>query len=88
MSRNCESNGVCAHSLELEFINEKYRELLASNSVLREQLNHSRMQDPINMQKYLKLCEELTKVSLDEHTRMAIKFINYLLSLFFRNAMN
>lgn len=53
MSRNCEANNVCVHSVELDFLNEKYREL-------REQL---RMQDPINLQKYLKLCEELTKVS-------------------------
>lgn len=58
MSRNCDST-VCAHSLELEFINEKYRDVLAHNNVLREQLN-SRMQEPM---KYLKLCEELTKVS-------------------------
>lgn len=73
MSRNCETNNVCAHSMELEFLNEKYRELLTSNSVLREQLNHSRMQDPINMQKYLKLCEELTKVSLVINANEAIK---------------
>jgi uncharacterized protein (DUF1810 family) len=58
MSRNCESS-VCPHSLEFDFLNEKYREVLAHNNALREQLN-SRMQDPI---KYLKLCEELTKVS-------------------------
>lgn len=63
MSRNCDANNVCVHSVELNFLNDKYHELLASNGVLREQLNHSRMQDPINMQKYLKLCEELTKVS-------------------------
>lgn len=58
MSRNCDST-VCAHSLELDFINEKYREVVAHNSALREQLS-SRMQEPM---KYLKLCEELTKVS-------------------------
>lgn len=70
MSRNCEANNVCVHSVELDFLNEKYRELLASNTVLREQLSHSiqdRMQDPINMQKYLKLCEELTKVSFNNY---------------------
>lgn len=61
MSRSCETNGVCAHSLEVDFVNEKYREVLTSNNALREQLNHSRMQDSM---KYLKLCEELTKVSL------------------------
>lgn len=62
MSRSCETNGVCEHSLELDFVNEKYREVLTNNNVLREQLNHSRMQDSM---KYLKLCEELTKVRLN-----------------------
>lgn len=63
MSRNCES--VC----ELEFAKEKYRDVLsqskhvsADNNVPREELN-SRMQDPV---KYLKLCEELTKVLLSK----------------------
>lgn len=65
MSRSCETNGVCAHSLELDFVNEKYREVLANNNALRDQLNHSRMQDSKYQDlKYLKLCEELTKVSL------------------------
>jgi hypothetical protein len=56
---NCDSTSICAHSLKLEFLNEKYRELCATNNALQEQLNN-RMQDPM---KYLKLCEELTKVS-------------------------
>jgi len=64
---HCDSH--CAHALKLEFVNEKYRDVLsqlellsADNNALREQLNslNSRMlQDPV---KYLKLCEELTKV--------------------------
>lgn len=58
MSRNCDSSTVCAHSLKLEFLNEQYREILAHNNALQDQIN-SRMQDPM---KYLKLCEELTKV--------------------------
>lgn len=51
MSFQCESN--CTHSLELHFLNEKYQEVL-------EQLSSRMLQDPV---KYLKLCEELTKVS-------------------------
>lgn len=58
MSRNCESG--CAHSLELEFLNEKYREVVSHNNALRDQLSSRMLQDPV---KYLKLCEELTKVS-------------------------
>lgn len=56
MSRNCEG---CAHSLELEFLNEKYREVVSHNNALRDQLSSRMLQDPV---KYLKLCEELTKV--------------------------
>lgn len=60
MSRNCDPG--CAHSalaLELEFLNDKYREVVSNNNALREQLSSRMLQDPV---KYLKLCEELTKV--------------------------
>lgn len=59
MSFKCESN--CTHSLELHFLNEKYQEVLSHNTALREQLSSRMLQDPV---KYLKLCEELTKVGL------------------------
>jgi hypothetical protein len=78
MSRNCESS-VCPHSLELDFLNDKYREVLTHNNALREQLN-SRMQDPI---KYLKLCEELTKVSR-EHKRSHFFFSVVQISTLFK----
>lgn len=83
MSRNCESS-VCPHSLELEFLNEKYREVLAHNSALRDQLS-SRMQDPI---KYLKLCEELTKVSQSSSSSIEIEMNKIFLLIFFRREMN
>jgi hypothetical protein len=56
-TRNCDQT-LCTHSLELKFLNKKHREVLEHNNSLRDQLN-SRTQDPM---KYLKLCEELTKV--------------------------
>lgn len=58
MSRNCESG--CTHQLEVEFLNEKYLELMSQHNALREQHSSRMYQDPV---KYLKLCEELTKVS-------------------------
>lgn len=57
MSRNCDSG--CAHSLELEFINDKYRDMMTSNIKLRDQLREREQPRDI---KYIKLCEELTKV--------------------------
>lgn len=59
MSRNCES--TCTHSLELEFVNDKFREVLTHNNVLKEQLNSKMFQDSVSV-KYLKMCEDLTKV--------------------------
>lgn len=60
MSRNQNCDSTCTHSLELEFLNEKYRDVVSHNNALREQLSSRMLQDPV---KYLKLCEELTKVS-------------------------
>lgn len=59
MSRNCES--TCTHSLELDFVNEKFREVLSHNNLLKEQLNSHMFQDSLSV-KYLKMCEDLTKV--------------------------
>lgn len=60
MSRNCES--TCTHSLELEFVNEKFREVLTHNNALKEQLNSKMFQESVSV-KYLKMCEDLTKVA-------------------------
>lgn len=57
MSRNCDSG--CAHSLELQFVNDKYHELLLTNNKLNNQLREREQPRDI---KYIKLCEELTKV--------------------------
>jgi hypothetical protein len=74
-ARSCDQT-VCAHSLELEFLNEKYLEVLAHNSSLRDQLNSRIMQDPM---KYLKLCEELTKVSKNLFAFSLMNSINLII---------
>lgn len=69
MSRSCESTN-CIHLLELDFMNDKYRDVLnqlkhVSNdfNTLKEDYN-SRINNDSGGIKYLKLCEELTKVLL------------------------
>ncbi|CAO1331945.1 unnamed protein product [Diamesa serratosioi] len=66
MSRSCESTN-CIHLLELDFMNDKYRDVLnqlkhVSNdfNTLKEDYN-SRINNDSGGIKYLKLCEELTK---------------------------
>lgn len=75
MSRNCES--TCTHSLELEFVNEKFREVLTHNNALKEQLNSKMFQESVSV-KYLKMCEDLTKVA----GVVVMRFLSFL--IFFR----